>query len=184
MNNMEILESINKKLEEANRELVEYASSLEFQRICEFDIESCGTTIPWDDIVFSGIYFIEIKNDSDIETFADWIDNFRVKWEHEDYKKHFVSNLRKVRISQHTELKEWIPMYIGKSKQIGGRIHQHIYKELGKPTFALKLNARNNLRDKTFRLSVIKVPLDNYDWVMPVIERTLRNRINPIIGRQ
>ena len=95
-----------------------------------------------------------------------------------------MSNLRKVRINQHTELKELIPMYIGKSKQIGGRVRQHIYKELGKPTFALKLNARENMRNKTFRLNVIRVPPENYDWVMPVIEKTLRNRINPIIGRQ
>lgn len=181
---MDQLSQINTKLQELNAELICYANGLEFQEICEFKLESCGTTIPWNYIVFSGIYFIEIRNDSDIETFPAWIDYFRAEWEHEDYKRHFVSNLRKVRINQHNELKEWIPMYIGKSKQIGGRIHQHIYKELGKPTFALKLNARQNMRDKTFRLSVIKVPHENYDWVMPVIEKTLRNKFNPIIGRQ
>lgn len=181
---MNILEPINIKLDEAKRDLVAFARTLEFQQICEFDLESCGTTIPWKDIVFPGIYFIEIKNDLIHETFPAWVDNFRIEWEHQDYKRHFVSNLRKVRINQHTELNEWIPMYIGKSKQIGGRVHQHIYKELGKPTFALKLNARENMRDKTFRLSVIKVPHENYDWVMPVIEKTLRDKLNPIIGRQ
>lgn len=181
---MEKLESINKRLEEVNKELVRYANTLEFQIICEFDLENCGTAIPWKDVVFSGIYFIEIKNESDFDTFPAWIDYFRPEWEHEDYKKHFVSNLRKVRINQHAELKEWVPMYIGKSKQIGSRIHQHIYKELGKPTFALKLKARNNMRDKIFRLSTIKISNENYDWVMPVIEKTLRNKLNPIIGRQ
>lgn len=181
---MNKLSEINAKLQELNAELMSYANGLEFQEICEFNLESCGITIPWNDIVYSGIYFIEIKNDLKHESFPEWIDYFRAEWEHEDYKKHFVSNLRKVRISQHNELHEWIPMYIGKSKQIGGRVHQHIYKELGKPTFALKLNARSNMRDKIFRLSTIKVPPENYDWVMPVIEKTLRNRLNPIIGRQ
>lgn len=181
---MKQLEQINLRLQALNTELISYADSLDFQQICEFNIESCGTTIPWNDIVYSGIYFIEIKNDSNHDTFQAWIDSFREEWEHDDYKRHFVSNLRKVRINQHSELNEWIPMYIGKSKQIGARIRQHIYKELGKPTFALKLNARTNMRNKTFRLSVIKVPHENYDWVMPVIEKTLRNKFNPIIGRQ
>lgn len=178
------LENINAKLQELNAELVSYANSLEFQKICEFNLENCGTTIPWNDIVYSGIYFIEIENDSKHDTFQAWIDNFREEWEHDDYKRHFVSNLRKVRINQHSELNEWIPMYIGKSKQIGGRINQHIYKELGKPTFALKLNSRTNMRNKVFRLSTIQISNENYDWVMPVIEKTLRNKFNPIIGRQ
>lgn len=181
---MNTLEAINTKLKEINTELILYADTIEFQQICEFNLESCSTIIPWKNIVYSGIYFIEIKNNSELETFSAWIDYFRAEWEHEDYKRHFVSNLRKVRISQHTELKDWIPIYIGKSKQIGSRIHQHIYKELGKPTFALKLNARENMRDKIFRLSTVQIPSENYDWVMPVIEKTLRNKYNPIIGRQ
>lgn len=181
---MSQLETINTKLQELNIELTSYADSLEFEQICEFNLENCSTTIPWNDLVFSGIYLFEIKNDLKFQDFPSWVANFRIKWEDLQYKPHFVSNLRKIRIGMHTELKEWIPIYIGKSKLIGGRVHQHIYKELGKPTFALKLNARENMKKETFRLSVIKVTPQNYDWVMPVFEKTLRNKINPIIGRQ
>nr|WP_315222226.1 hypothetical protein [uncultured Flavobacterium sp.] len=181
---MDKLETINVKLRELNSELIELADSIDFEPICEFNLEHCATTIPWNNIVYSGVYLIEIKNDLKFNDFTSWVENFREEWEDPRYKLRFVSNLRKIRISQHSELKEWIPIYIGKSKQIGGRIHQHIYKELGKPTFALKLNERENMKKYTFRLSTIKVSPDNYDWVMPVFEKTLRNRIHPIIGRQ
>ncbi len=181
---MNQLELINIKLKELNSELTLLANSIDFEKICEFNLENCATTIPWNSIVFSGVYQIEIKNDAKFDDFTSWVNNFRDEWEDPKYKTHFVSNLRKVRIAQHSELKDWIPIYIGKSKQVRGRIHQHIYKELGKPTFALKLNARENMRNYTFRLSTIKVSSENYDWVMPVFEKTLRNKINPIIGRQ
>lgn len=181
---MDKLEAINVKLKELNAELISLANSINFEPICEFNLENCSTVIPWKDILFSGVYLIEIKNDLKFNDFTSWVNNFRQEWEDPRYKTHFVSNLRKVRIESHSELKEWIPIYIGKSKQIGGRIHQHIYKELGKPTFALKLNERENMKDKTFRFSAIKVTSENYDWVMPVFEKTLRNKINPIIGRQ
>lgn len=181
---MSQLEQINIKLKELNSELISLAKSIEFEKICEFNLENCKNTIPWDDIMFSGVYQIEIKNDERFNDFTSWVTNFRDEWEDLRYKKKFVPNLRKVRIAEHTELKEWIPIYIGKSKQIKGRIHQHIYKELVKPTFALKLNERDNMKKYTFRLSVIKGSPDNYDWVMPVFEKTLRDRIHPIIGRQ
>jgi hypothetical protein len=181
---MDKLEKINNKLSELNSELILLANSIDFEPICEFNLENCSTTIPWQNIVFSGVYLIEIKNDLKFNDFTSWVNKFREEWEDPRYKKHFVSNLRKVRIDRHSELNDWIPIYIGKSKQVGGRIHQHIYKELVKPTFALKLNARENMKKNTFRLSAIKVSPENYDWVMPVFEKTLRNKINPIIGRQ
>ena len=44
--------------------------------------------------------------------------------------------------------------------------------------------ARKNLKDETFRLSAIKIEVENYDAIVPRIEWQLRNRINPIIGKQ
>ena len=175
---------VEKKLKEINSELIEYANLLEFEKICEFDMQNCHSEIPWKELEYSGIYFIEIKNDLKFSDFTSWVTNFREEWEDSKYKTHFVSNLRKKRINTHKELNEWIPIYIGKSKKISGRIHEHIYKELGKPTFALKINARENIKKEKFRLSVIKVSTENYDWVLPLFEKTLRNKINPIIGRQ
>tara|TARA_R110002051_G_scaffold321505_1_gene409360 strand:- start:308 stop:553 length:246 start_codon:yes stop_codon:yes gene_type:complete len=81
-------------------------------------------------------------------------------------------------------LTEWIPIYIGKSKRIEGRIHEHIFKELHKTTFALKLNARENMENEKFRLKTIKCEIENYNMIVPAIEAQLRNRINPLIGKQ
>ena len=96
----------------------------------------------------------------------------------------FYTKLKKKRIVEHSELTEWIPIYIGKSKRIEGRIHEHIFKELHKTTFALKLNARENMENEKFRLKTIKCEIENYNMIVPAIEAQLRNRINPLIGKQ
>lgn len=127
---------------------------------------------------------IEIKNDNTFTSFNEWIDHFRVRWENEKYLKKFTPNLKKVRIKTHSDLKEWIPIYIGKSKNISTRIGEHIYKELDKTTFALKLMARENLKNETFRLQTIKIGVTNYDAIVPRIESYFRDEINPIIGKQ
>jgi len=75
-------------------------------------------------------------------------------------------------------------LYIGKSRNIGSRIHGHIYKELHKTTFALKLQARKNLKNEIFRLKTIRIDVKNYDAIVPRIEWQLRNKINPLIGKQ
>lgn len=180
---MKQFEIINSKLKEINIELIEYANSLELEFICEFNMENCNE-IPWGELDCKGIYFIEIKNNYLFLDFKSWVENFQEEWENEMYKKKFVSNLKKVRINKHSELNEWIPLYIGKSKKIKNRIHEHIYKELGKPTFALKLISREHIKKEIFRLSVVRVTTENYDWIMPVFEKTLRDKYNPIIGRQ
>lgn len=176
-------ETINTKLKEINIELVNYANLLEFEEICEFDLKNCNN-IPWEEISCKGIYLIEIKNNSNYSDFKSWVENFKDEWEDKKYKYEFVPNLKNIRINRHKDLKDWVPIYIGKSKKISGRIHQHIFKEMGKRTFALKLNAREHAQKETFRLSVIKVSTENYDWIVPVLEKTLRDKINPIIGRQ
>ena len=180
---MKQLESINTKLKNINAELIEFANSLELEFVCEFNMENCNE-IPWENINCKGIYFIEIKNNYLFEDFKTWAENFRKEWEDEMYKKKFVPNLKKIRINKLSELNEWIPLYIGKSKKIKSRVYEHIHKELGKPTFALKLNSRQHIKKETFRLSILKVDTENYDWVMPVFEKTLRDKLNPIIGRQ
>ncbi|WP_157970322.1 hypothetical protein [Albibacterium indicum] len=87
-------------------------------------------------------------------------------------------------MAAHKELKEWIPLYIGKSRNIASRIHGHIFRELDKTTFAMKLKSRENLYGQRFRISYIKLDVNNYDMLVPYVERRLRNKINPIVGKQ
>ena len=75
-------------------------------------------------------------------------------------------------------------IYIGKSKNISKRVYEHIFLELNKKTFAMKLFARENLIDEIFRLSAIRIEIKNYDAIIPIVESELRNRFNPLIGRQ
>lgn len=178
------LDEIETQLLEINKNLKEYAKTLEFVELCEFTIENCEETIPWEAIDCSGLYLIEIKNNTKHNTFKEWITDFQILWEDRNYKYKFVPNIKKMRIRTHSELTDYIPMYIGKSKRIKGRVYEHIFKDINKTTFALKLKARENIKNETFRLSFLRVDTNNYDWIVPVIERTLRNKINPIIGKQ
>lgn len=137
------------------------------------------------DLDYQGIYLIEIKNRTNLNTFDEWILEFQKIWvEH----KEFTPSIKKKRISVHSSLtsnlNEWIPLYIGKSKKINKRVEKHIFKEINKTTYALKLKARGNLDKETFRLKTIKLDVTNYDSILPIIERILRDQINPIIGKQ
>ena len=181
---MEKLNMLDLKLTEIQKELNDILENIDFEFICEFNMENCESNIPWNLITNPGIYFLEIKNNKRFETFTDWINDFKKEWEDPKYKWRFVPNLKQKRIQMHTELKEWIPIYIGKSHNIKDRIHQHIYKELEQNTFALKLKARENMKNETFRLSMIKLEIKNYDWIVPKFENKLRNKYNPLIGKQ
>lgn len=158
--------------------------SIEFEEICEFKILEAHNKIPWNELVYSGVYLLEIRNDKKSDQFELWIDSFREKWEDEKYMRKFTPNIKKKRIKTHNDLKEWVPIYIGKSKNIGSRVHGHLYTELNKTTFALKLLARENLFNESFRLHTIKINVENYDAIVPRIEWQMRNKINPIIGKQ
>ncbi|MFV0571703.1 MAG: hypothetical protein ACK5M1_04620 [Xanthomarina gelatinilytica] len=169
-----------------SKQLIEQAiPHLQFTEICEFKLNKHHIKeIPWDTLKYAGLYLIEIKNQGKFNTFQEWVADFELKWADERYLKSFTSNLKKKRINEHTELKDWIPLYIGKSKKIEGRVHEHLFKELYKTTFALKLNARDNLFDEAFRLKTLRCDVTNYNVIMPILESKFRDKINPIIGRQ
>jgi hypothetical protein len=130
----------------------------------------------------SGIYFFEILKKDDSLDFSAWMNSFRKKWTLNPVKNRpVVREISVNKLSKHTG--NWIPFYIGKSKDIKHRVNQHI--SLGETTtYALKLKAMKNLDDKTFRLSYIIIDTEHYDMVMPKIEQVLREKYNPIIGKQ
>lgn len=173
-------EEITKQLEL----ITAFTKELNFKEICNFELNEKLENIPWKILAHSGLYLIEVKNKDNFFMFEEWVNDFRLRWEDIEYLKKFTPNFKLKRIRAHTKLEDWIPLYIGKSKNIKSRIHGHIYKDLSKPTFAMKLLARDNMKQETFRISVINLELKNYDAIIPVIENELRNRINPLIGKQ
>jgi len=136
------------------------------------------------ELMFPGIYLIEAPTEGfsgDVET---WIRDIRIEWEHIDYKQKYTANFKEKRIRKHPELKTWMPMYLGKSKKVGKRVLEHINLELNKSTFAMKLKVRNDPRLLDWRLSVAKLDVKHYAFIAENLERLLRDRLNPLIGKQ
>lgn len=177
------METIDQKITGIQSELQEYAQSMKFELLCEFSMNNLEN-IPWEKLNFQGLYLIEIKNDLKYSVFKEWSEEFCFRWQNPLYARRWVSNPKKIRLAKHLELKEWIPLYIGKSKRIKDRLHEHIHLKLEQSTTGLKLKVRENMQNEIFRVSFINIPTQNYDWVMPKFEKILRDRINPIIGRQ
>jgi hypothetical protein len=132
---------------------------------------------------YSAIYLIEMKTNNN-QTFQDWFSNFQPLWEAPIYKDKFVPNTKKKRVKKNIDLLPWIPLYIGKSKNISQRIKEHIELKLDRPTNAMKLRERTNIYRQVYRVSTIEINVNNYDLIMPQFENILRDRINPILGRK
>jgi hypothetical protein len=76
-----------------------------------------------------------------------------------------------------------MPFYLGIRKTtITERVMQHITLPAQANTGALKLASRKNVKLSEFRLSTIRLKLQAYDSIMPIIERATRRKLNPIAG--
>lgn len=133
---------------------------------------------------YPGVYLVEIKNNTSFNDFESWFNYFQYNWELPEYKKNWTPNTKKKRAEKHTSLGDWVPLYIGKSKRVSKRLLTHLNLKLEQPTTSLKLKARTNMNAENFRFSTIKVDVTNYDIIMPMLEKSLRDKINPILGRQ
>lgn len=173
------IECIDEELEPIKQRLRELIDSLEFEYLCRLDEEDLIASQS-----YSGLYLIEVEAKDEYKKLESWISNFVNKWDLPEYKNKFTSTTKKKRIEKHRELKEWMPVYLGKSKNVGKRILEHINLPMDKPTFALKIKERGDMRQSSFRVSVIKLNVKNYQFIAPPLESWMRDRINPIVGKQ
>lgn len=137
-----------------------------------------------DKLAYPGLYRIDIENDGQHKDFSEWIEWFMPLWHDPQLKDKFVPNLKKVRLAQHVSLRAWVPLYIGKARNIATRVNAHIDQPIDKRTFALKLGVRKNLAGQRFRVSVIRFEVDNYDVFLPRLESNMRAKYHPIAGKQ
>jgi hypothetical protein len=179
-----MIESIDLEFSKQLKLLESVVDNMTFIKICQFQVKKDIQVIPWDELEYPGIYLIEVKNNDKFLTFAEWVKEFRGRWEDQKFIKKFTPNFKKKRIQAHSKLYEWIPLYLGKSRNISKRIYDHIFKELDKPTYAMKLFARDNMRNEIFRIQAIQLKVKNYDTIIPKVEKQLRDALNPLIGRQ
>ena len=177
---MEKLKEIDKIISAQFKKLTELTDEFKLEVFQEFQLTDAKNIDFKKELNYPGIYFLEIKNDKSSDNFQDWFKYFDGQWENLKY----TPKLSTGRIKKHTELNEWIPLYIGKSRDVGKRIDGHLFLGLEKSTYALKLMAREKLINETFRLKTLKVDVKNYDAIVPRIESQLRNTIYPIIGKQ
>lgn len=156
------------------------AEALEMPEFCALsDLDRVAVL---DDI--AGLYRIDVKVEEPSSDAADWITELRQEWEQEQYKRKFTPNFKLKRMKKHSTLQEWMPLYLGKSKHVGKRVREHVQLPLDATTFALKLRARPEMDRREFRLHVLPVPVVNYDFLVPALESALRDRFNPLIGKQ
>lgn len=180
MDTLEVFADMDKKLASIFETFEELAGQVELQIVGDLKNDKLIR-----EQVYPGIYLIEIKTGAEHSAFDHWITWFKSEWDHQRYAKQFVPTTKKKRIKGHGALKEWMPVYLGKSKRIAGRVIEHINLELEKPTFAMKLRARGDFfTNNTFRLSTAHIDIAHYDLIMPMVERSLRRRLNPIVGKQ
>lgn len=165
------------KLLDEQKDKIDNLTFVEFQ---DFTLTN-NLEINLDVLNFAGIYFFEIKLPNGITNWKEWIQEL---WEVSEYKRRFTPNIKIKRIGIHNTIDGWIPLYIGKSRCIKERIGKHIFLEIEKTTFALKLKERKNLHGLTFRISTMKVDVKNYDIIVPLVENRFRNIKNPILGKQ
>ena len=113
------------------------------------------------------------------------INNFAKLWTKRNYDSFFSSSVIKKRLKYRSNFNEqWLPIYIGKNKDIYKRIIEHIELSPKKNTYAMKLKHRVNLHGLEFRVSTIEIAVENYDFIVPHIERSLREVYHPLIGKQ
>lgn len=135
-----------------------------------------------------GIYLFELNLDSPNLTGkkrATRIKNFAEAWSQKKKESFFSSSVIKKRLQLRSDYDEqWLPLYIGKNKDIHSRIREHIDLCPTKNTYAMKLRHRTNLHGLEFRVTTIEIDVLNYDFIVPHIERSLREIYHPLIGKQ
>ncbi len=178
---MTSLESIDKNITLELGRIKKLVNSFNFTQPIEFNLKNIHETILKKDYGFSGIYLFEIKNSKSFDSFKDWTDDFETKWTSTEGK---FPKLIKKRIKMHSKIQEWTPLYLGKSQHIMKRIKEHLTLPLEHGTYALKLLNRSNMNMYTFRVRVIRIGVENYDTILPLIENEFRNKIHPITGKQ
>lgn len=165
------IDNILKKLIESRKEL-NFDSENLFSSVCKQ----------------AGIYFIEAK--FPFSTERDLIDFGKI-WGMAKGKE-VVSDcprFYKGRVKPNLPLlknSEYVPFYLGKQQDVQERLSLHLSDAIDSTTYGLKLKARREiLKNIAFRFSWVtfNTTVSNY-FCVELIEAAVREKLNPIIGKQ
>lgn len=172
------IQDIDDLVDPLKRKLDEIVEGMDFVEVCDlYDKEEIKR------LNFNGLYLIEVSSKG-YNNLSEWLEYFIPLWDRADFSKSFTPTTKKSRISKHSCLKEWMPMYLGRSRDVSSRLLQHIELPKEKRTFSLKFEARDNLENINFRVLIIKLNLRNYAFVSDYLESGMRDRLSPIVGKQ
>lgn len=176
---MERITELDREITNLFHDFSKLAETIELPYICDLADEAKIASLS-----YPGINRIDVCSTGETGDFKPWVDEFRAEWEHVDYLKMHTANFKVKRIAKHKELREWMPLYLGKSKNVSKRVHEHLHLPLAVPTYALKINARPLSARRKFCLHALHVPVVNYDILATKLESSLRERFHPLIGKQ
>ncbi len=133
-----------------------------------------------------GFYLFYIKSRDPIRSRCSMQD-FEEDWQTQPSQEfqHSPAIIKK-RSKNYSDLKKWVPLYLGKGEHVNRRITNHVNMEGGRKTFALKLRARKGSL-KAYCLQVRSFTFGGFSGVqifLQNIEKSLRERVNPVVGRQ
>lgn len=135
-----------------------------------------------------GVYLFELNLDSYIleeKNRSTCIINFANDWTKKNKNSFYSSTIIKKRLKLREGFdNQWLPLYIGKSKDLYRRIKEHIDLSPEKSTYAMKLKHRKNLEGVEFRFTTLEFDVTNYDFIIPYVERSLREEYYPLVGKQ
>lgn len=144
---------------------------------------------------FSKYYknWLETKIDGSTKTSIrdKWFNELKKLWGGIDKSPAFYKNRaifhHSINNSENKFMNGWVPLYVGKSKNVKSRIYEHI--EGNSPnTYGMKLSyRRKELCDIKFRISysgLEEIDDDLMYVLVSVIENNVRDAFNPIIGKQ
>jgi hypothetical protein len=141
---------------------------------------------------FSVYYENWFKEVSDLEPYLlkeKWFEEFIRLWSGVDKSPAFYKSRAQYHYlsDQHNKFRDnWVPLYVGKSKNVQGRVFEHI-EGVSLMTYGMKLSHRETLKkDIQFRVSYS--PLNELEddvlfELVKVIENKVRADLNPIIGK-
>ncbi|MBK8454537.1 MAG: hypothetical protein WAQ53_02400 [Thiofilum sp.] len=198
MNNQNDYTSVFEKAQKMVSPINDLLKNDAFLKSCIDKLSEEGTNITFNENVSidcnnSGIYLfwisfknLDVKTTNSLEKI---LENFLNKWDNPEESISYFPKSNKERsksTSEKYQKEDWIPFYLGKSENIGDRIHQHLYIEPNKKTYALKLMHRKSFSKKVkFKINYLSIKTTNVDYfLVERVELFLRDKLFPIIGKQ
>jgi predicted GIY-YIG superfamily endonuclease len=133
-----------------------------------------------------GVYIFNIKPHKVFD-----FDSLKDFWTEESYRNYPKVPKILFETYKNIDTQNKYPFYLGKAENLRKRIEEHIQHRDKKSTYSLKLNGRTNFNSENISFAVWYLPNELKRHPKPIkqfiiteLEKKLRNKLNPWIGKQ